>query len=93
VRVAKGTRGVQRVPNTLQCEVGLIAPSVQYALKGVEQGSYGSCFRAVANRCSASPRFSRNSAVMTRVAHAYMLPGRSRNQASAASSARAKSPL
>jgi len=38
VRVAEGTRAIQRVTNTLQCQVGLIAPGVQHALKADDKG-------------------------------------------------------
>ena len=41
VRVAEGTRGIQRLTNTLECEVGSIATRVRYALKRVEEPRAG----------------------------------------------------
>ena len=46
VRVAEGTRGIQRLTNTLQCEVGLTAPGVQHALKGDEPGLVRQLFQS-----------------------------------------------
>ena len=46
VRVAEGTRGIQRPTDTLECKVGLIAPGVQHALHADDQGLVRQLFQS-----------------------------------------------
>jgi hypothetical protein len=46
VRVAEGTWGLQRLTHTLECEVGLTAPGVQYTAKRVEHGLVRQLFQS-----------------------------------------------
>lgn len=45
VRVAEGTRGIERAMNTLQGQIGLTVPGVQHALLAEDQGLVGKVFR------------------------------------------------
>ena len=57
VGMAEGTRGIQCSANTLERRAGLVAASVQHALKADDQGFFGQSFQSLCQPVPARSRF------------------------------------